>query len=312
VRPVNEARPSIIRSQVKRTAARRSSRNAGQAFGKREKPPGKGAGFWRRFFGLFSWRRPILLMTFLLSLLALVAAILISGVIGRAVHRMTVSAAATAVHAGFAIGEIRIAGNARTPAESIRAALGFKPGELTFSADLVAARERLIHLPWVKEAEVRRRYPGFIAVTVTEKQPFALWRDDAHIYVIERSGGLITDRGVEAFARLPRLEGGGAPAVAAEFVDAVKRHPAVAARVALYQYQSGRRWNLILGNGKTIKLPEYEWQKQLDDLERLIAKDGVLKKRMNEFDLRYPSFYFLRENPGQKPDDGGSTGEHAI
>ncbi len=79
--------------------------------------------------------------------------------------------------AGFGISEVHLAGANRTPPQTVLAALGFRLGQSIFGADVHAARDRLMALDWIKSVDVRRRYPDDISVTVTEKQPFALWRD---------------------------------------------------------------------------------------------------------------------------------------
>ena len=52
--------------------------------------------------------------------------------------------------------------------------------------------------------------------------------------MVERNGRLITSHDVEKFRRLPKLVGAGAPEAAADLVDAVATHRAVAARIAAY------------------------------------------------------------------------------
>src|ERR1700761_3658886 len=65
---------------------------------------------------------------------------------------------------------------ARPPPPSILAALGFEPGQSIFGADIQSARLRLMQLEWVAEADVSRRYPDSISVTIVEKIPYALWQ----------------------------------------------------------------------------------------------------------------------------------------
>src|SRR6185369_7713902 len=171
--------------------------------------------------------------------------------IGRGIDTLTADA-------GFGISEIHITGNRRTPYSQVLEVLAMKPGQSIFSADLWSARKRLARLDWIASAEIHRRYPDAIFVTLVEKRPFALWQAPADakgeslIWVVERNGGLITARDVEKFRRLPDL------------VDAVAAHRAISARVAAYARQSERRWNLILDDGVVVKLPESGWQKELD------------------------------------------------
>ena len=145
-----------------------------------------------------------------------------------------------------------------------------------------------------------RRYPDSIFVTIVEKRPFALWNAPQGVVVVERNGKVITGEDIAKFAHLPKLDGAGAPENAADLVDAVSTHRAVAARIAAYQRQSDRRWNLILDDGVVVKLPEAGWQKELDALEHLIIDKGVLERDITEIDLRSPTHYFFMLRSGEK------------
>jgi cell division protein FtsQ len=254
------------------------------------------------------FRRPVLLMTLGLVLFAAIAALFASGTVGRAIHGVDRAIDTVVADAGFGISEIHLAGNSRVPPETILAALGMNPGESIFAAKLAAARSRIMALDWIASADVVRRYPDSIFVTVVEKRPFALWQSPSlgngkgGVAVVERTGGVITTLGVEKFARLPKLVGAGAPEAAADLVDAVMAHRAAAARVAAYEYVSLRRWNLILNDGVVVKLPETGWRKELDALEHLVVDAGILERDVTEIDLRSPTQYFFVLRSGEKKD----------
>jgi cell division protein FtsQ len=308
MRSVNVERKSRSRAKTVRTTAR----------GKRELPVvqpgtarrGVAPGPLKRLAARFAIfvHRPMMAMCGLLVVLVLLGALLASGVIGRGVHAVGRGAAIVSADAGFGISEIHITGNRRTPYKQVLEVLGMKPGQSIFSADLWSARDRLARLDWIASAELHRRYPDAVFVTLVEKRPFALWQPpaDAHgeapILVVERNGRPITSHDVEKFRRLPKLVGAGAPQAAADLVDAVATHRAVAARIAAYARQSERRWNLILDDGVVVQLPEAGWPKQLDALEHLIIDNGILERDVTEIDLRSPTHYFFLLKNGEKKD----------
>jgi cell division protein FtsQ len=299
-----DRKASQPRSRSGRGSARagRVSSSKQQAFGRRKQPNAIQRA-WRRVTGWIAFRRPILTLTGGLMLFVLVAGLFVGGFVGRTVHGVNAVAAAVLEDAGFGIGKIHLAGNVRTPPESIVAALGFEPGQSIFDADIHDARARLMKLDWVADAEVRRRYPDDISVHIVEKLPFALWQSpDEKLYVVERNGGLITTQGVDEFKRLPYLIGAGGSS-AADLVDAVASHRAISARVRAYQRVSERRWNLILDDGVIVKLPETAWQKELDALEHLIIDKGILERDVSEIDLRSPSQYFFVLRSGEKKNE---------
>ncbi len=300
-----ERKPSRGRAKPGRGSARASRASSSQKPFGRRKPPSNNV-FARALRAMAAWlafRRPMLTLTAGLILCAFVAALFVGGYVGRTVHTVNSATAAVFDEAGFGISKVHLAGNSRTPTQSILAALGFELGQPIFGADIQLARKKLMQLDWVADADVRRRYPDDISVRIVEKLPFALWQSpDNALYVVERDGGLITSSGVREFRRLPLLLGAGGSS-AADIVDAVAQHRAIAARVKAYQRVSERRWNLILDDGVVVKLPEMNWQTELDALERLIIDKGILERDVIEIDLRSPAQYFFVLRSGEKKNE---------
>lgn len=297
MRPVTERKP---RGPV------RATRTA-PARGKRELPGVQPASARSRKDGSRArgWlRRPILILGAGILALVLFVALLASGIVGRGVRSVGNGVNVVMADAGFGISEIHITGNRRTPYKAIEEALAMKPGESIFAANLWDAQDRLRRLDWVASVEVHRRYPDAIFVTLVEKRPFALWQlsPGGPIAVVERNGKPITGNDIEKFRHLPKLLGADAAPNAADLVDAVQTHRAIAARIAAFAYQSGRRWNLLLDDGVTVQLPETGWQKELDALEHLIIDNGILERDISQIDLRSPSHYFFILKSGEKKD----------
>lgn len=303
-------RPVSDRKSRTRAAARQAARPT------RELPkvqPGSGRrrGAQPEKEGLLARLMPsklVIAMTCTGAIVALLLALAVTGILGRAFQGTKLAADTVVNDAGFTIRNIVIKGHQRTPLATIQAALDLRQDQSIFAADLTAARARLMALDWVASADVVRRYPDSITVSIVEKRPFALWQvpsglpGGGAIAVVERNGRVITAQGIEQFARLPKLVGAGAPALSAELVDAVQNHRAVSARIAYYELVSQRRWNLILNDGVTVKLPEEKWQKEIDALEYLIIDRGVLEKDVAEIDLRSATHYFFLLRGGERKD----------
>ena len=49
----------------------------------------------------------------------------------------------------------------------------------------------LAALPWIVSAEVERRYPDRLVVTVTEAEPLALWQRKQKLFLVSRDGKVI-------------------------------------------------------------------------------------------------------------------------
>ena len=318
MRSVNSRKSTRGRAKPARRDARKTGRaksakpRAQRPFGRRK--TSRADIFWRAVGELrerFTIRRPVLYLAEALLALTVIAGLFAGGYVRAAVDRVDSAADAVSAYAGFGISKLHLAGADRTNPQTILAVLDFRPGQSIFGADLQMARARLMRLPWVKQARVTRRYPDSISVGIVEKKPFALWRGPNHLYVIERSGAVITTATPAQFPKLP-VFAGDPPKGGADLIEAIAAHRAVAARVRIMQRISGRRWNLVLDDGVVVELPETGWKKQLGVLEHLIVDKGVLERDIKEIDLRLPDNYFFElrgeENAKPKP----ATREHAA
>lgn len=295
-----------MRSVRRRRATRSNPRRVGwaktamlrPARGKRSRR-GRDGGTMSRFASaLRVRRRPVLFLTLILILCTILTGLVAGGHVANAYASLARSTGDAFGKLGFAVSRVALQGNERTPANAIYAALAIREGDSIFAADPALARERLIRLPWVSEAEISRRFPDTISVVIVEKRPFALWKNGADTAVVERSGAIITRNGLDEFARLPLVIGKGAPAAAAPLLDTIGTNRAVAARLKAAEFVSERRWNLVLEGNVVVKLPEEGWQGQIGELERLIVDKAVLERGVEVIDLRYPDSYIFRLHNG--------------
>jgi cell division protein FtsQ len=246
----------------------------------------------------FLFRRPLLVLTVGLVAAGGAAGLFAGGHVAKAIARAEAAIAAPFTEAGFAVRDIALTGAERTTPEAANAALAIAKGGSIFAVRPDAARARLLMLPWVADAEVRRHFPDRVTVRLIEKRPFALWRNGNELSVIERSGAVIVKAGETQLERLPLLMGAGAPKAAAPIVDALAQEKAIQARLVAIRRIGERRWDILLAGGVTVRLPEDGWERQLAELERLIVEKGVLERDIEMIDLRYPDNYVFRLHNG--------------
>ncbi len=289
--------PRTVRDSTRGTAKSRTRAARGGPRSPSDSGQRYGDGLRARFgwFGrAILFRRPMLTLT-----MVLVCAGGITGLVaGGHLSRLALGAESALAGAGFAVSEVSLAGAERTSVADAYAAAGIERGQSIFTVDASDARARLLDLPWVGDAEVRRTLPNTISIRLIEKRPFALWRNGKSIVVIERSGAVITDVDTGGFETLSTFAGAGAPEAAASFLDAVRPYRAVTARLQTIQRMGERRWDLLLAGGVTIRLPEEGWESQLAELEMLIVEKAILERDIEMIDLRYPDNYVFRLHNG--------------
>ncbi|MEO3385516.1 cell division protein FtsQ/DivIB [Mesorhizobium sp. CAU 1741] len=198
---------------------------------------------------------------------------------------------------GFAINEIRVSGNKETSEIDIFDRVGLDGWTSLVGFDAEDARARIVSLPWVESAAVRKIYPSTLEVKVVEKVPFAIWQQGSLLSLIEENGDVIAPLVGSDHLTLPLVVGSGGAKSASSFVAKVASHPDLASRVRGYVRISDRRWDLKLNNGLTVKLPEQEQDEALVDLVGLDARYGLLSRDIESVDMRFGDRLVVKLSP---------------
>ena len=191
-----------------------------------------------------------------------------------------------AAHGGFAVDDVRMAGNKETSDIDVLEKLELTGWTSLVGFDADAARERIAGLPWVESASVRKIYPDVLEVTIEERKAFAIWQHGRELSLIDSEGRIIAPFRQERFATLPLVIGRGANERAAEFLSRLDRVPGIAARTKALIRVADRRWDLRLENGIAIRLPEFGEDAAVDEIARLDREQGILSRDIAAVDMR--------------------------
>ncbi|MDD2859812.1 MAG: FtsQ-type POTRA domain-containing protein [Acidiphilium sp.] len=215
------------------------------------------------------------------------------------------------VHAGFAdlmadggmrVAHIEIDGATTTPRVAVERALGVRHGMPILGFSPEAAARRIAALGAVRSATVERILPDTIRVEVVERRPVAIWQEPDNRFALIGPDGTVLDGHDAAAARahdpdLPLLVGAGVPGHAAALLALLKRYPAIAKHVVAAERIDDLRWNLLLRDHTTIKLPD---QHEGAAMARLVeAEDRIklLERPVRTIDLRLADRLVVRPYP---------------
>ena len=187
---------------------------------------------------------------------------------------------------GFSISEISISGNKEITNAEIIAASGITSASALTSLNVADIQSRLKRLPLISDVSVRKLYPNKLAITLIEREPYALWQKDGDVQVISTDGTIIEGFNDVRFKRLPHIVGEGANLRVKDYVDLLEAAPALKNKIRAGTLISERRWTLKLTNGVDIKLPEEGAAQALAKLAKLDIDSNVLDKDILAIDLR--------------------------
>lgn len=208
-------------------------------------------------------------------------------------YARTVSESLTSA-AGFEISAVKLSGQKETTEFEILEALEIQAGTSLALFDAAAARERLARIPWIETVSVQKLYPGTLQVSIDERDAFALWQRGDRLSVIDAKGQVISDDVDGRYANLLMLVGHGAQYRGAEILAALDGVPELRSRVRAARLVSDRRWDLLLENGITVRLPEADVARALDDVMRMDSETGLLTRDITVVDIRLPDRVVVR------------------
>jgi cell division protein FtsQ len=204
-----------------------------------------------------------------------------------ALRRAPAEAFAAATRAaGFGLAEVRLTGASRLTPGEVMEAMGLDHTTSLLAFDAEAARRRLLSHAAIKSASVRVYLPATVAVTLAEREAFAIWQRAGQVMLIDREGRAIGPYDDPRFSHLPLVVGEGAERRVAEFGALLDPYPTIRSRVRAGVLVADRRWTLKLADGVDVMLPERHAAEAVALLARLDRESGLLNRDVAAIDLR--------------------------
>ena len=200
---------------------------------------------------------------------------------------------------GFEVRNILVEGRVHTDADVILAVLNIQEGDPLFSFDPKAAQNQLEKIGWVKTAQVQRRFPDTLYISLEERQPTAVLKDGAAFKLLDRKGKVIPTASMKPFKDLLIVQGKGAQEKASDLTDILNAEPVIQERALAATYLGERRWDLALKGGIKIQLPEEDLGLALRKLADAHKESGLLDKSIQAVDVREADRISIRTKPGQ-------------
>jgi cell division protein FtsQ len=188
--------------------------------------------------------------------------------------------------AGLGLERVLISGIAQIRETEVLAAAGLTPNTSLAFLSVRDVRERLERVPLIKNAAVRKLYPNELVVTLTEREPHAIWQRDGELFIIASDGTVIDLLQDERLADLPLVVGEQANARTKEYLALLDAAGPLKSRIRAGTLVSGRRWTLKMDNGMDVRLPELGTAAALARLVKLEREQKILEKDVLAIDLR--------------------------
>ena len=179
-----------------------------------------------------------------------------------------------------------------------------------FTVDLETVRSIFEKIPWVRRAQVRRRWPDRLDVSLEEHVPLARWGRESDGRLVNRHGEVFAGHvGGEQAAELPQFAGpaGSEHEIALRYSLFRELLTPTALKVDAVMLSQRQSWSFRLTNGLTVQLGR---DSEKDPIRERLARFvevypstlGRMSYRPSYVDLRYPNGFALRVPGTQRVD----------
>jgi len=169
-------------------------------------------------------------------------------------------------------------------------------GDSFWDIPLTRIQADLIHLDWVEFAEIKRKWPNLLFISITEQIPVARWGENG---LVNRSGEVFFPTSISGFENLVQLNASleYSELVLKRFVNLQKELKTLGLIVASFSLTTEKVWKVAILNGPEIVIDELSYE---DKLQRFMkAYPGLSKEMRNSariYDLRYSNGFIVAQN----------------
>ncbi len=217
-----------------------------------------------------------------------------SGTITQGLNALWQETVSYTADIGLRVDKVTLRGRHFTSRRSVIRAVRLKRGDPILGFDVDRLHKRLVKLPWVREAAIKRRWPDTVDIKITERQPMVLWQRKGRLYLMDTEGVPITSRKLGRFRDLLIVVGKGAPKAAPTLLAMIASEPTLTRLVTAATFIGKRRWNLKLKGGIKVRLPEQDPHKAWKRLAQLHLKHRLLARDVKMIDMRLPNRLLIR------------------
>ena len=190
------------------------------------------------------------------------------------------------------IEQIIIENNLVIESQEIKKELNYIYGKSLIFFNFNEIEEYLKTINFIDSFIVKKIYPNKIKLIINEKIPIAILQNKRKKYYISNKGKLINFRRLEAYNELPVVFGNGSgSAFYSLYTDLQSLEFPVKIIKSFYFFESGR-WDLIMHNGRVIKLPIKDYLFSLENF--MSSKNNKNFNKYNIFDYRIKDQLILK------------------
>ncbi len=232
-----------------------------------------------------------------------------SGELDRIARALDARLERVVMASGLTVQHVSLKGQQQLSPEAVLEQAAIESGQFMFSLSLDEVQGRLLAHPQIASASLSRELPDRLAITITERQPAAIWQHAGKALWLDKEGVQLNGAFLPADADHDFLvvTGEGADDALPALWTLIDSVPELKDKIQAAAWIGKRRWSLWLEGDLKILLPAEQPELALKQLVKWDAENDLFARALSQIDLRVKGMAYLRALPEDKiaPEGGG-------
>ena len=141
-------------------------------------------------------------------------------------------------------------------------------------------------LEFVKEIKVKKKYPDTIKIIIFENEPIGIFKHENNQSLILDDGESIENFQFDKFNSLPLVYGKGAKENFHLFYKSLENTNFKIEKIKQFIYFGINRWDVILNDGKVVKLPAENYELSIKKFLSIYKKENFVNFKIFDFRIK--------------------------
>lgn len=192
----------------------------------------------------------------------------------------------------FIIKTVNVYDSKNADLEKLKKQLYFLVNTSILSIDHKKMNEVVLQNEWIHFLNINKKFPSTVNVIVVEHEPFVFWKKGNNNLIITKEFTLIEKFNSNNFSNQTLAKGNFDIEDLKRLYKALNNNNFDLANITSFEFTNSERWDLFLKGNKKIMLGRYDYNQQINNLNKVLIQSK--DEKFTYVDLRLKNKIFVK------------------
>ena len=192
----------------------------------------------------------------------------------------------------FIIKTVNVYDSKNADLEKLKKQLYFLVNTSILSIDHKKMNEVVLQNEWIHFLNINKKFPSTVNVIVVEHEPFVFWKKGNNNLIITKEFTLIEKFNLNNFSNQTQARGNFDIEDLQKLYKALNSNNFDLPNITSFEFINSERWDLFLKGNKKIMLGRYDYNQQINNLNKLLIQ--YKDEKFTYIDLRLKNKIFVK------------------